>query len=195
MNYSFDNNGISHIPQFPELNIKTLSFSNNKIVTIAPKAFQNLTALRSLDISFNKLTSAALKPEVFQGLYDPATFAPLKDMSFLSLANNDIHTLDPDLFEHFPNLEALSLSHNPFKIIDPNTAIAISTLHSLKTLDLSDMELDELPKYLLHSPRQLKVLNMSGNLFETLPETLQDAINLEELNLNDNNFVEFGGNK
>lgn len=157
-------------------------------------AFLKLGTLRSLDISFNKLTSASLKPDVFQGPYDPSTYEPLKNMSFLSLANNDIHTLDPDLFEHFPNLEALSISHNPFKVIDPNTAIAISTLHNLKTLDISDMELTRLPDHLLHSPRELKVLNMSGNLFETLPETLQDAINLEELNLDDNNIEAFGGN-
>lgn len=192
--FRFDNNGISNITEFPKLNVKSLSFRNNKISSIAPKAFLKLGTLRSLDISFNKLTSAALKPNVFQGPYDPSVYEPLTNMSFLSLANNDIHTLDPDLFEHFPNLEALSLSHNPFKIIDPNTAIAISTLHNLKTLDLSDMELSELPEQLLHAPRELKVLNMSGNLFEALPETLQYAINLEELNLDDNNIVAIGGN-
>lgn len=115
-------------------------------------------------------------------------------MSFLSLAHNDIHTLHPDLFEHFPFLEALSLSRNPMKNMDPNTATCISSLPHLKTLDLSDMELSRLPEYFLHGPRELRVLNISGNLFETVPETIQYALNLVELNMDDNNIVEIGGN-
>lgn len=192
--HRFDNNGITHVTRFPKLNIKTLSFRNNKIATIDAGAFINLRALKSLDLSLNSLNATILKPEVFQGPYDAVNYEPLKNMSFLSLANNDIHTLDPDLFEHFPNLEALSLSHNPFRVIDPNSGIAISSLLYLKVLDLSEMELSALPENLFHGPRQLKVLNISGNLFETLPETLKDAINLEELNLNDNTIEFIGGN-
>lgn len=176
------------------MNIKSLSFKNNRIASIEPRAFIDVNGLRSVDLSFNQLTSAALKPEVFEGPYDPSRYEPLKNMSFLSLAHNEIHTLDPDLFEHFPNLKALILSHNPFKIIDPNTVIAITSLPHLQTLDLSDMELIHLPEHLFHAPRELKVLNISGNLFETIPEAIKLSVNLVELNMDDNNIAEIGGN-
>lgn len=192
--YRFDNNGFEVVTSFPKLFIRSLSLARNKINKIEPRAFRNLTALEKLDLSFNRLTYEALKPEVFEGFYDATTFEPLRSLKWISLAHNDIHSIDPDLFEHVPNLESLSLSNNPFKKFDTNTAIAIQSIPRLSNLDLGNMELKTLPDHIFHAPRQLKTLNLTGNLFNTLPEALGDALNLIYLNLDDNIFEAFGGN-
>lgn len=189
----FDENGIEEITRFPTLNIRSLSFRHNKISKIQPRAFYNLTSLEMLDLSNNRLTSIVLQKEVFEGPYSSNQYEPLKNLRWLSLANNDIHALNYDVFEHLNHLEVLFLDHNPFKIIDPNTASAIASLSTLKVLDLSFMELRSIPEYMFHAPRALHTLNLTGNLFTKLPEALHSAINLVELNLNDNPFEHIGG--
>lgn len=193
--YRFDNNGIEEVTQFPKLDIRTLSFRHNKIRKIEPRAFRNLTLLEKLDLSFNYLTYEALRPEVFEGTYDATVYEPLKNMRWLSLSNNRLHSLDPDLFEHFPQLETLILCHNPFMIIDHNSVIAISTIPLLKTLDMSDMELKDLPEHIFNTPRQLKNLNLTGNLFDKIPVAIQHAINLIDLNIDDNPIHYLGTNQ
>lgn len=183
------------VTQFPKLDIRTLSFQHNKISKIVPRAFRNLTLLEKLDLSNNRLTFEALRPEVFEGYYDAVVYEPLQNLKWLSLSNNDIHSLDPDLFEHFPQLESLSLCHNPFKMIDHNSVIAISTIPRLSFLDLSYMELKSLPEHIFNAPRQLKTLNLTGNLFETVPDAIQHAVNLVNLNFDDNLVQHFGGNQ
>lgn len=190
---SFDENGIEVVTKFPTLEIHSLSFRHNKIRKIEPRAFYNLTKLERLDLTDNKLTNQALQKEVFEGRYNPAEYEPMKSLKWLSLSNNDIHALNPDVFDHLDNLEELYLSNNPFKIIDPNSASAISQLNKLKVLDMSFMELRTIPEYMLHSPRLLSTLNLTGNLFTRLPEALHWSVNLVHLNLNDNPFEQIGG--
>jgi len=96
------------------------------------------------------------------------------------------------LFEHLPNLEVLSLDSNPMMIIDHLTAIALSDIPHLKFLDLSKLELTEIPKTLFHSPRELRTLNLTGNLLTTVPDALQLAVNLETLYLDENDIKYIG---
>lgn len=131
-NVRFDNNGIAIVTQLPSLDIRYLSFRHNVIHKIEKGAFKNLTLLEHLDLSFNRLTSDVLNPEVFEGKYAAETYEPLKHLKILNLGNNNLHTLDQDLFEHFPNLEHLSLDSNPFMVIDHLTLVAISSVASLK---------------------------------------------------------------
>lgn len=191
--YRFDYNGIDVVTQFPQLDIRSLSFRHNKIRKIEAKAFINLTSLEKLDLSDNRLTNQALEKDVFEGPYSTDQYEPLRNLRWLSLADNDIHSLKPDVFAHLSDLEVLFLNHNPFKIIDPNSATTISSLTKLKFLDLSFMELRNLPVEMLHAPRDLQTLNLTGNLLTVIPEGLHFAINLIELNLNDNPFVDIGG--
>lgn len=181
--------------QFPDLDIRILSLKNNKISKIEAAAFQNITSLEVLDLSWNRLTFATLNENVFQGRYNAYAYEPLKNLKWLSLANNDIHTLHDDVFDHLNALETLILCHNPFKIINHNTQIAISSLPNLKTLDLGTMELMDLPDEIFHAPNKLRNLSLSGNLFEKLPEALMHARNLKELNFDDNPVEHFGFNK
>lgn len=180
--------------RFPNLTqVQYLSFHGNKISRIQKLAFYNLTSLEWLDLSDNKLTNVALQKEIFEGHFDPHQYEPLRRLKWLNLIGNDLHALSPDAFDHLDALETLLLGRNQFKIIDPNTADAISSLVTLKVLDMSFMELRTIPEHMLHAPRSLHTLNLTGNLFTVLPEALHFTPNLMNLNLNDNPFVHIGG--
>ena len=64
---NFDDNKIKTITGFPDVNVVELSFKRNDVSTITDGAFQNLTTLRILDLSFNNLTGAVLRKQTFQG--------------------------------------------------------------------------------------------------------------------------------
>lgn len=175
------------------MDTRSLSFHQNKIRKIEPRAFYNLSSLERLDLSENRLTNQVLQREVFEGPYSANQYEPMKNLKWLNLANNDIHALTADVFDHLSNLEVLILRRNPFSIIDPNTASAISSITTLKELDMSFLELRTLPEHMLHAPRSLNTLNLTGNLFTTLPEALHFAKQLVYLNLDDNPFEHIGG--
>uniref|UniRef100_A0A6M2DWJ4 Putative leucine-rich repeat neuronal protein 3 n=1 Tax=Xenopsylla cheopis TaxID=163159 RepID=A0A6M2DWJ4_XENCH len=191
---NFEGNDITHLLPFPALDIMILNLRQNKILKIEKEAFKNLENLTELDLSSNRLTSKLFIPEIFVGKYQPTEYEPIK-LKVLRLGNNMLHTLDPDLFEHLPTLEVLSLESNAFKVIDVQTETAISGLLHLQHLDMSYMDLESLPKNLLHTPKDLKTLNLTGNLFTKLPEGLRYAQSLTYLNLNENPIISIeGGN-
>lgn len=186
-------NNIPEVPQFPKFDVKVLDLSFNNISVIAKKAFYYLKNLELLDLSHNMLTRKTLIPEVFEGSYNPDEYLPLEKLRVLRLGYNQMHSLDSDLFEHMPNLEELSLTNNAFKILDQPTEIAIGSLMTLRTLDLSYMELLEVPSRVLHTPQGLWNLNLTGNLLKTIPEALDYAINLKWLSLDENPIVNIQG--
>lgn len=127
-----EHNNLTSIAILPKYSVENLYLAYNQIESIVEGAFQNLTELSTLDLSHNKLTSKALKPDVFKGPYTANDFKALEKMKSLNLGNNEIHSLDPDLFEHIPYLEELILCSNTFQVIDKLTETAISGLTSLK---------------------------------------------------------------
>lgn len=60
---------------------------------------------------------------------------------------------------------------------------------------MSYMELKTLPEHIFHAPRELTSINLTGNLFKTLPQALEYAINLVELVMDENPIEEFSRNK
>lgn len=193
---TFAHNGIHTVTAFPRLNITHLDLSGNRIAAIVPNAFRNLSAtLVELDLSDNLLTYQTLRPDAFNGKYDPVAYEPLRELRVLRLARNRLHELDPDLFEHLPALETLTLSGNAFRTIGFGANVAISRVIHLRELDVSNMELKELPEHLLHTLNRLKVLHLGGNLFERLPSALGYAQSVEFLNLDENPLTNLTGDK
>ncbi|XP_034668539.1 leucine-rich repeat-containing protein 15 [Drosophila subobscura] len=188
-----NHNNISKIPILQTYAVKHLYFGNNQIDSIAIGAFQNLSDLTSLDLSHNKLTSKVLLPDVFRGPYTTTDYKALVNLKSLNLGHNDLHFLDADLFEHIPNLEELILCSNNFQLLDGLSEVAISGLGSLKTLDISYMELATLPQTILHGPRDLETFIAAGNLFHELPKALTFAKNLASLVLNENPIEDLQG--
>lgn len=60
-------------------------------------------------------------------------------------------------------------------------------------LDLSYLELTEIPKSIFNYPRELNTLNLTGNLLTEIPEALQFAVNLQTLYLDENDIQYIGG--
>uniref|UniRef100_A0A182UM67 Leucine rich immune protein (Coil-less) n=1 Tax=Anopheles merus TaxID=30066 RepID=A0A182UM67_ANOME len=178
--------GLKEITRFPPMNVTWLDLSHNEIATIQTGCFTNLTLLQVLDISHNRLKSESLNPDVFAGHYSTNEYMPLSKLRVLRLGANDLHSLNPDLFEHLPALEELSLELNPFKVIDQQSEIAIASIERLVSLDLSYMELEDIPKYLFHTPRGLRYLNLTGNLLQEVPAALSYATALAWLSLDEN---------
>lgn len=59
----------------------------------------------------------------------------------------------------------------------------------LQVLDLSYTDLKDLPEYLLHTPKNLKVLNLTGNLMTRVPSALEHSHALEVLHFCENPVV------
>lgn len=185
----FDHNVLVHVLPFPRMDeLQTLSMSHNHIAKIEDRAFENLTRLVEIDLSHNHLTSEDLSPHIFQSHYAPENYEPLEEMRVLRLGSNALHSLHPDLFMHLPHLEELHLDSNPFKVIDRNTHTAITSITSLKVLDLSRTMISELPEHFLHTPRFLEKLYLSGNQFPEPPAGLVDTHVLQLLDLSENAF-------
>lgn len=189
----FDHNLLTSIDvSFPTLKfpIKVVDFRHNKISEIVKNAFKNLTGLVEVDLSFNELTSEKLKPEIFDGKYNPDEYEPMKSLTILRLSYNLLHNLDSMLFEHTPHLKELYLDNNPFQIITTSVLSTLNDLPQLNFLDMSRMELSSLPKETFHPLRALKVLKLDGNLFKIIPDALRYAINVRELSLNENPILD-----
>ncbi|XP_058062050.1 leucine-rich repeat neuronal protein 3 [Anopheles bellator] len=178
--------GLRQVVRFPPMNVTLLDLSYNEIGTIESKCFIDLAQLEVLDLSHNLLTTDTLTPDIFDGHYSPSAYEPLDRLRVLRLGANKLHSLNSDLFEHLPSLEELSLELNQFKVIDPQTETAISGISTLVSLDLSYMELEEIPKYLLHTPRGLRFLNLTGNLLKEVPSALTYSAGLNWLSLDEN---------
>lgn len=184
-----DHNNLESIDlSFPKLRfpLKVIDFRHNKIAQIVSKVFYNLTYLEEVDLSFNELTTEKLKPEIFEGKYSPDYYEPLMSLKRLKLSYNLLHNLDSMIFDHTKSLQELSLDNNPFQILHPSVVQAFTDLPQLQKLDMSRMELSDLPLATFHPLRALKVLKLDGNLFKTVPKALRLAINVRELSLNEN---------
>ncbi|XP_050678439.1 leucine-rich repeat neuronal protein 3-like isoform X2 [Leptidea sinapis] len=186
----FSENLIRNVTAFSTLPVQVLNLSRCAIEIIENASFKDLQSMNTLDLSHNKLTSAKLSPHAFEGRFSPEEYEPLAAMRTLSLAYNDLHSLNQDLFEHLPELTELDLSGNPLTTIDHVTVIAISSLPMLKVLRLRSCQLTEIPEKFLHTPRYLERLDISDNKLIAVPDELQETKTLIYLNLNQNPIVE-----
>lgn len=139
---SFEDNKIVNVTVFPALTIRVLILKENDITFIATNAFKELTLIEEIDLSSNKLTFESLRPNIFEGNYDPKEYEPLMMLKVLNLGNNRIHSLDSDVFEHLPMLEKLILDNNPFMILDHGTSLSISSIPKLKVSFTRDFDED-----------------------------------------------------
>ncbi len=86
--------------------LEELYLSHNQIETIHLEAFYNLTFLRNLDLSFNKIKNLP------SSLFATVGSRALDHSLYLNLNNNELCTLDPDLFLNSPRFSGIELKNN-----------------------------------------------------------------------------------
>lgn len=183
------------MPVLKSIALKKIDLSHNKITDICKGYFKNLNNLTELNLSFNELTTKTLRPNIFEGKYDPDEFEPLRSVRSLNLANNQLHSLHPDIFEHLQELEYLSLASNQFQFFTEAVVHALGSIMKIVEIDLSYMELDDLPEHVFHNIHSLQKLVLKGNLLKSIPKALKWAVNLKELNLDENPLADLNESK
>ncbi|MFH6988803.1 leucine-rich repeat domain-containing protein [Flavobacterium collinsii] len=197
---TYNNNtktGWAGIAVGPDGRVTNLNLSSNNLSGgIIPAEINQLTALKSLDLSGNSITSM---PQIDQ----------LTNLTHLNLSYNKIRTLLPSTLSLLTNLQTLQLQQNLFTGNIPaelhllskleflylgNNSLTnsipteLSLLTNLKVLDLSNNKLSgTIPLYQIGDFPQLKILYLSSNqLTGFIPSQMGVLSNLEELLVNGN---------
>ncbi|KAG9475747.1 hypothetical protein GDO78_003912 [Eleutherodactylus coqui] len=140
--------GASDIQWFPNLtgtvNLESLTLTGTKIRSIPLNLCQEQKMLRSLDLSYNEITSLA-------GLKGCGS------LEEVSLQHNQISEVQNESLQGLISLRMLDLSRNSISRIHHD---AFSTLASISKLDLSFNQLSSFPPGGLHGLTQLK---LTGN--------------------------------
>ena len=182
------------LTEFPDLNssniqkLEDLDLSYNKItfdhLEIKWRIRPLLLSLNRLDLSHNNIGNISV-----------SLFKPLKDtdnvyLTELDLSYNKLTFLPEFLFDSLENLESLDLSYNAdLGELRSDTASALSSLKNLRTLSLRGCGLSIIPASLMSNLVNLRSLDLSDNSFHRVDPSLQYAVSLEQLNI-DNNLVD-----
>jgi hypothetical protein len=118
-----------------------------------PPALRSLHAAQALHIDHNRLQSL------------PDWLPELSGLRLLDASDNDLRAL-PVAFTHCFLLEELDLSRNPLRSIAPLARLPL--LHTLRLQACSHLK----PNSLLHLPPGIQTLDLSRNLWTTLPASL-----------------------
>ncbi|XP_037068759.1 protein artichoke-like [Pollicipes pollicipes] len=184
-NFSF--NSIEYIhPRafFPTQHLDHLSFAGNgvrdaSVVTIAAREAQSL---RRLDLSGNLIEYVKT-----------GTFVDLKNMEILNLRQNFITKVDQDAFHVLPRLKRLDLTNNYVNSLKKD---AFFSMESLEQLLLKQNNITDLTgsAAVLRMLPNLRVLDLSMNLIESVPGNTFAHPALEILYLNHNNIKQVDRN-
>ncbi|XP_063392291.1 leucine-rich repeat neuronal protein 1-like [Cydia fagiglandana] len=188
-------NRIATLSELPALPVQNLTVSNSEVEVIESGCFKHLRdTLVTLDLSNNKITTSSLDRRIFMTTVEGDKLLPFNKLTFLNLANNDIHSLPKDMFFSTPEITHLDLSGNPLAYIDSITLGTISDLTMLRNLSLSSCDLETLPEGIFRRLRRLQGLDLSMNKFTTVPATINEATNLQVLILDKNPFETINDN-
>ncbi|XP_043470332.1 adhesion G protein-coupled receptor A3 isoform X2 [Leptopilina heterotoma] len=145
-----------HIQQIKEIALDTIGveifqidLNKNDIYIIEPNIFINLTYLKRLSISYNKITTLA-----------EGSFNGLENLERLDLNHNQISTIDTYAFKQLINLKRLDLSFNRISKLGPTLFHSMVVLDRLK---LNDNYLTTLKEGTFHRLKSLKQLDVSNN--------------------------------
>ena len=161
------------IPEDIPRKVRSLDLSINNIVMIKTFDFKDLSALKSLNTSCNRLSHV----DAFSGLVV---------LQELNLANNRLNTLSDHLFQGLGNLSVLRLDYNHIKIISSST---FQNLSSLNVLNLTGNQLNVLKKVqtiLLFTHLQELYIASNGFTFFQSQDISNKSIGLRVLDLSQN---------
>ncbi|EPB74968.1 leucine Rich repeat-containing domain protein [Ancylostoma ceylanicum] len=154
-----------------ETSLKNLTIDSCNLKEI-PGALKDLNQLETLVLANNKFEN--ISADVLSGK---------KELTYLDLSGNFITKIESGSFEPLQKLETLIFGEHNY--INGSVLDAITTLKSLKTLDLSRADgIFEPPAELFDSLKDLEVLKLSGCSLPSLePGAFASLKNLKQLDL------------
>lgn len=155
--------------------LETLDLSENELVEIPQKLFQNAKNLQILHLSNNLITEIPTIKKLHQLHRLSLSFNRIANINnlisgtlvILNLANNKISDITDENFSYLPNLEELDLSNNKLKYLAPGWAYG---LKNLKQLNLRFNNFIRIADMSLTSLVDLEKLFIKGNLFNQIDE-------------------------
>lgn len=184
------------LEQFSSFNVTTLSLDNNRLIRIPPKSVNQLGSLVIFTASHNDISFVA-----------EDAFRNLKNLKYIDLSSNSLHTLDFKLVLDAVNLVSLDVRNNSIKkLISPSVKIKtleildlsgnkipdfplefFSAFPNLRHLNISYLDLGRLTADLFHGLANLKVLDASGNQLKSIDKRVVESLtSLNRLYLSDN---------
>lgn len=160
--------------------LEKLHLQGNNLAVLDPQIFQRLPSLNHLQLQQNNLKICPSDPDI----QDCVFFGSIPNLLFLNLSENNLRTVPPNAF-HNTSLTLLDLSMNPGLDTDKRslTGLENSLVHLLlRENNISGLNTD------LSSLRSLKRIDLSTNQLTTLP-TWNKESSIESLNLQNNNLV------
>eukprot|EP01091_Cochliopodium_minus_P010233 TRINITY_DN2670_c0_g4_i1.p1 TRINITY_DN2670_c0_g4~~TRINITY_DN2670_c0_g4_i1.p1 ORF type:complete len:994 (+),score=344.34 TRINITY_DN2670_c0_g4_i1:3-2984(+) len=183
-------------------NLNSLHLQNTKMTKVSPLFFQ-LPSLKSLDLSFNQISSlfsssdsltpsSALAPLTHLHLqYNelssfPTSISLFTDLEELNMCENKLEEID-DSLSSLTNLTNLNLSHN---LLSALPASFFTLFYSLNTCSLKCNRIKSIPEEMDLSEYQISVtdLDISDNLLSTFPSFLSFFSSLSKLSAHSNKF-------
>lgn len=164
--------------------LQKLFLQNNRIMTVADRAFVGLSDLQVLNLSTNALT--ALPPEMFQSS---------RDIKQIYLNNNSLSVLAPGLLEGLDQLQILDLSVNELtsEWVNRDT---FSGLVRLIVLNLSHNRITKIDSLLFQDLNNLQFLSLEYNNIGRIADgAFSNLKNLHSLSLAHNNIIEVDSNQ
>lgn len=134
-------------------NLNSLFISENRIENIE-FAFNNLTQLKSLDLTFNPI-----------GYIEPTVFSNVTHLEFLELRGCNLTEINDELFSDQTHLLLLDLSMNNLTEIDLNVFDALDKLEFLKLSDTGITELSNYTEIKTIMPA-LRFINLADNILD-----------------------------
>lgn len=176
--------------------VTELKLNANNLEGSFPAAISSLTHLKKLDISSNRLSG------------EVPNLSNLNTLSYINLSNNNFTGDIWNGISSLNNLEEIHIGGNSCTISNTD----FSAFVNLKVLDVSHLNLTEIPQGLSSLPRfyslnvsynsiadlsrlnlltNLEELNISGCNLIKVPQEINNFLNLKNLNLSNNAIAEF----
>ncbi|XP_014359353.2 toll-like receptor 7 [Papilio machaon] len=160
-----------------------VSIHNCKLLRLPGNAFEGLRGLKILKIrSMNDEWGQNKEMELSLG-----TFNGLRELHTLDLAYNNIKKIPSDLFCSLENIISLNLTRNKIKFVD-ELGFGHKCGSTLQTIDLSYNDIMSLPadSEILHLPRLTQLFLQNNKIYELPAEVFKDLLSLKVVNLSEN---------
>ncbi|XP_052586230.1 leucine-rich repeats and immunoglobulin-like domains protein 2 isoform X2 [Peromyscus californicus insignis] len=161
---------------FPQMSLKYLNLSNNRITTLEAGCFDNLSG-SLLVVKLNRNRISMIPPKVFK----------LPHLQFLELKRNRIKIVEGLTFQGLDSLRSLKMQRNGISKLKDG---AFFGLNNMEELELEHNNLTGVNKGWLYGLRMLQQLYMSQNAIERIsPDAWEFCQRLSELDLSYNQLT------